>query len=134
MSNKLVVVAAVLVLGFTAGTAQTEPPVPSVGWIADDLNLPLRYGTAVEFAFQYEVHLVGGEDPEGDATLTLELCENHRCTTSTLAPAEGIRFLRYGLDPSQYHRGRNLYTFTLTLTDNGITSDDTLTIQAVVRP
>lgn len=129
--RKLVLMAAFLLLGASAAMAQSEP---SVTWTDMDLNLPLQYGTAVDFAFQYEVHLVGGADPEGDATLTLEVCENYRCYTSALAPVEGTRFLRYGLDPSQYHRGRNLYKLTLTLVDNGLTSSDTLTIQAIIRP
>ena len=119
-----------LLLGAPAALAQSEP---SVTWLADDLDLPLHDGTAIDFAFQYDVHLVGGDDPEGDATLALELCENRRCTTQSLAVVEGTSFLRYGLDPSQYHRGKNLFTLTLTLTDNGITSSDTLTIRAVVR-
>lgn len=131
MSRKLVLMVAVLILGASAAMAQTEPLVM---WNVADLNLPLSDGTAVDFAFPYDVHLVGGADPEGDAALTLEVCQNHRCYSSSLAPVEGTSFLRFGLDPSQYHRGRNLYTLTLTLTDNGLTSTDTLTIQAIVRP
>jgi hypothetical protein len=106
---------------------------PSVAWLAEDLNLPLREGTAVDFAFPYEVRLAGGADPEGDATLTLRICENHRCHSVALAPSEGTSFQRYGIDPTVYHRGLNVFTLTLTLTDNGETSADTLTIRARVN-
>ena len=131
MSKKLVLMAVMLLLGASAAMAQSEP---TVTWNAMDLNLPLSDGTAIDFAFPYDVHLVGGSDPEGDATLTIEICSNHRCYTSALVPMEGTSYQRFGLDPSQYHRGRNLYTLTLTLQDNGLTSSDTLTIQAIVRP
>jgi hypothetical protein len=127
----IVLLAAFLVLGASVVAAQS---VPSVMWLADDLNLPLQDGTAIDFAFPYETRLVGGGDPEGDATLTFETCENHHCATQALAVVEGTSVLRYGLDPSQYHRGWNLFTLTLTLTDNGISSSDTLTIRAKVAP
>lgn len=126
-----VVFAVLLMLLTSAVWAQSEP---SVTWNADDLVLPLRDGTAIEFAFPYDVHLVGGADPEGDATLSLTLCQNHRCTEQSLAVNEGTSFQRFGLDPTQYHNGNNLYTLTLTLQDNGVLSSDTLTIRAKVRP
>jgi len=129
MRRHFVVLAALLALGAPAAVAQEAP---SVTWLADDLDLPLRDGTAVDFAFQYDTHLVNGADPEGDATLTIETCENHRCATQSLPAVEGTSFLRYGLDPTQYHRGQNIFTLTLTLTDNGLSSSDTLTIQARV--
>lgn len=119
-----------MMLGASAVLAQSEP---SVTWLADDLNLPLRDGTALDFAFPYDVHLVDGADPEGDATLTLRLCENRRCSTHALAVVEGTSFQRFGLDPTNYHPGPNVYTLTLTLTDNGLSSSDTLTIRARVR-
>lgn len=129
MRSRALVVAACLMLGVSALGAQSAP---SVVWLAEDLNLPLRDGTAVDFAFQYDVHLADGADPEGDAALTLEICENRRCFSQSLPAVEGTSFLRYGLDPTQYHRGPNLFTLTLTLTDNGIASSDTLTIRARV--
>ena len=129
MRRHLVVLVALVVFGAASAAAQGTP---SVTWLVDDSDLQLRYGTGLDFAFSYEVRLVGGADPEGDATLTLETCENHRCTTSSLGVAEGVRYLRFGIDPSQYHAGRNVFTFTLTLTDNGITSTDTLTLRATV--
>ena len=119
-----------LMFGATTVRAQTEP---SVTWQAEDLDLPLHDGTAVDFAFPYNVHLPGGADPEGDASLTLEVCQNHRCGTYPLAVFEGTGYQRFGLDPTQYHPGYNLYTLTLTLTDNGATSTDTLTIKVRVR-
>ena len=125
-----VVLAVFLVLGASGLHAQSEP---SVTWLAEDLDLPLRDGTAVDFAFQYDVHLFGGSDPEEDATLTLRVCQNHRCSTSSLAVIEGTSFQRFGLDPTQYHPGHNVFTLTLTLTDNGASSSDTLTIRARVR-
>ena len=131
MRRHFVVLAAFLVCGAPVALAQQAP---SVTWLAEDLDLPLRDGTAVDFAFQYDTHLADGTDPEGDATLAIRLCENHRCTTQALPAVEGTSFLRYGLDPTQYHRGQNLFTLTLTLTDNGLTSSDTLTIQSRVTP
>ncbi len=131
MRRQLLLLAAFLVLGVSPVVAQSDP---SVTWLAEDLNLPLSDGTAVDIALQYDVHLVDGADPEGDAPPAIETCENHRCTTQGLAVVEGTGFLRYGLDPSQYHRGHNLFTLTLTLTDNGIVSSDTLAIRAIVRP
>ena len=131
MRKHLTILAAVLVVGASAVWAQSAP---SVTWLAEDLNLPLRDGTAIDFAFQYDTHLADGADPEGDATLTIQTCENHRCRIQPLAVVEGTSFLRYGLDPSQYHRGQNLFTLTLTLTDNGVVSSDTLTIRARVTP
>jgi hypothetical protein len=131
MRRHVVFVVACLVLG-AAMVAARSPP--SVMWLADDLNLPLRDGTALDFAFPYDTRLVDGAEPERDATLTLEICENHGCVTQSLAVVEGTSRLRYGLDPSQYHRGWNLFTLPLTLTDNAIASSDTLTIQAKVTP
>lgn len=125
------VVAGILLLGAPAVMAQSEP---SVTWNADDLNLPLRDGTAIDFAFPYDVHMVGGADPEGDAALSIRICSNHRCTEQALAVTEGTSFMRFGLDPTQYHRGNNIYTLSLTLTDNGLVSADTLTIRARVTP
>jgi len=123
------VLTAFLMLGASSVWTQSEP---SVTWLAEDLELPLREGTAVDFAFPYDVRLLGGADPEEDATLTLKVCANHRCSTQSLAVLDGTSFQRFGLDPTQYHPGENLYTLTLTLTDNGALSSDTLTIRARV--
>jgi len=93
---------------------------------------PLRDGTAGDFACPYDVRLLGGADPEGDAMLTIKVCADHRCSTQSLAVLEGTSFQRFGLDPTRYHPGENLHTLTLTLTDNGASSSDTLTIRARV--
>jgi len=128
--SHLVVLIALLTLGGSAVRAQSEP---SVTWLAEDLELPLYDGTAVDFAFPYSIQLLGGVDPEGDASLTLQVCQNHRCSTQPLPVFEGTSYQRFGLDPTQYHPGYNLYTLMLTLTDNGMTSSDTLTIRVRVR-
>ena len=82
MRLRRVAFASFLMLLSSAVWAQSDP---SVSWLADDLFLPLRDGTAIDFAFPYDVHLVGGADPEGDATLSLTLCQNRRCTEQSLA-------------------------------------------------
>jgi len=69
MRRHFVMVAAMFLFGISAAAAQATP---SATRLADDLNPPLQDGTAIDFAFRYDVHLFDGADPEGDATLTIK--------------------------------------------------------------
>jgi hypothetical protein len=125
-----------LLLGGTALAQHPEStdPAPSVVWTTDDIDTTVSYGTAVDWFFTYEVRLPGGEDPEGDAVLEVIRCGGRgRCETSFLPAVEGPSAIRWGIDPGTYHRGRNHYTFTLRLRDDGVVSEDVLDIRFFVH-
>lgn len=105
----------------------------TVTWNQEDLDLELDAGTAIDFGFEYEVALDEGTPTKA---LWLRVCENASdeaafCSSEILErPAqEGAAMIRYGIDPSQYGLGHNVYTLTLYL---GTVARDQLTIDVTV--
>lgn len=85
---------------------------------------------ALDYFLQYTVTLPSPNEPP--AMLRLILCEQEAgttepvCTTTDSEATEGGGGLRYGLDPTNYAEGLNLYTFTLQLWQGGVMQSDAI--------
>jgi hypothetical protein len=85
-------------------------------------------GVGLDFLLQYTVEL---PDPNVPSTqLEIEICSQTAsateptCTTDQNAAAAGTTGYRWGLDPSTYEVGHNVYTHTLTLIQDGRVVDE----------
>ena len=97
-------------------------PLARAAWVsAPDPNFLITHEVGVSWFAEYAAR-VPLESRDG-YVLELERCDTpaHKETTCATAPLElpadacGTGILRFGVDPSQYRRGTNLYTFTLRL-------------------
>jgi hypothetical protein len=117
---------ALLLLGASAAFAQDAP---SVTWLGEDTFIPVHDQTAVDLWIYYQMHLVGGADPEGDANLTVTTCGPEGCFTRQERAYEGMNIVSFGMiGDFANEKGVRKYTMTLTLTDNGIVATDTLSV------
>ncbi|MDI3290229.1 hypothetical protein [Polyangium sp. 15x6] len=97
-------------------------PLARAAWVsAPDPNFQISQAVGVTWFAEYASRVP--LEPRGAYALELERCDTpaHKattCTTSPLAlPANecGTGILRFGVDPTQYRRGTNLYTFAVRL-------------------
>ncbi len=101
--------------------AEGEPPLRAAWVRVPDPYFKITQDIGVTWFAEYAARVP--LDQRADAVLELERCDTpaHRdttCATSLLplpTDACGTNLLRFGVDPSQYRRGTNLYTFTLRL-------------------
>ncbi|MDI1479722.1 hypothetical protein [Polyangium sp. y55x31] len=98
-----------------------EPPARAAWVSAPEPNFQLSKAVGITWFAEYVARVP--LEPPGDYALELERCDTpaHKatvCATSPLArPANecGTGIVRFGVDPTQYGRGTNLYTFTVRL-------------------
>ncbi|TKD10209.1 hypothetical protein [Polyangium fumosum] len=97
-------------------------PLARAAWVsAPDPNFQISQAVAVTWFAEYAARVP--LDPRDGYVLELERCDTpaHRATTCTTSPlvlpadACGTGIVRFGVDPSQYQPGTNLYTFTVRL-------------------
>ncbi|UQA59194.1 hypothetical protein [Polyangium aurulentum] len=116
-------------------TAEGEPPARAAWFNEPGPIFTIEQPVALSFLAPYAVRV-----PLADAssyTLEIERCDQpaHReklCYTGAVAlPAEecAVKSIRFGLDPEQYRRGTNLYTFTMRLRRGAVlASEDAFTL------
>ncbi|MDI1444606.1 hypothetical protein [Polyangium sp. 6x1] len=97
-------------------------PHARAAWVsAPDPKFQISQAVGVTWFAEYATRVP--VEPQGGYVLELERCDTpaHKattCETSPLAlPADecGTGIVRFGVDPSQYLRGSNLYTFSVRL-------------------
>ncbi|MDC0748252.1 hypothetical protein [Polyangium mundeleinium] len=97
-------------------------PLARAAWVsAPDPNFQISQAVGVTWFAEYAARVP--LDPRDGYVLELERCETPAdratsCATSPLvlpADACGTGIVRFGVDPSQYGPGTNLYTFTVRL-------------------
>jgi hypothetical protein len=107
----------------------------TVRWVTETEPLTIDGDIGLDFGFEYEVTV---DDPFA-YQLGMERCMQlagmaETCSSDSLGmAASGSRFLRTGIDPSQYAVGENRYTFRVFLSDDaGTVAEDTLELDVTV--
>jgi hypothetical protein len=121
-------------------TAPGEPPARIV-WLTDPdglVEVEISDTIALDWAFQYATRTPPGE--QAAYTIEYERCGAGVATCevfyrpATAAECE-VAYVRFGLDPSQYHPGLNTYHFFLRLLRDGVVeSTSEMTLKVTVNP
>lgn len=118
-----------------------EPPARAAWVSAPEPNFQISQAVGVTWFAEYAARVP--LEARGDYVLELERCDTpaHKetvCATSPLVPPAnecGTGIVRFGVDPTQYRRGTNLYTFTVRLRRGCVVdSVDTFSLTVDYKP
>ncbi len=120
--------------------AEGAPPARAAWYNEPGPVIKISQPVALSFIAPYAVRVPLAD--QGAYTLEIERCDQpaHQakvCSTGPVAlPAEecAAKSIRFGMDPEQYRRGTNLYTFTMRLRHDGVlASEDAFTLTLEYR-